>query len=104
MKRPRAEEKESTAKTTATTAADGGGGGGRPSPRLYVGGLHKSVKEGEILRLFVPHGRVVKEEYPFHMHGPRKGEPRGYVGGVVVRGVCIVQTDRRPTHVDYYSL
>lgn len=55
-----------------------GGGGGRPSPRLYVGGLHRSVTEGEILKLFLPHGRVLKEDFPFHLHGPRKGEPRGY--------------------------
>jgi hypothetical protein len=36
------------------------------------------VKEGEVLRLFLPYGRVVKSDFCWHTAGPRKGEPRGY--------------------------
>lgn len=63
---------------SAEISRHGGAGGGRPCPRLFVGGLHRSVKEGEILRLFLPYGRIVKEDFCWHTAGPRKGEPRGY--------------------------
>lgn len=43
-----------------------------------MGGLHRSVREGEFLRLFLPYGRIVKEDFCWHTAGPRKGEPRGY--------------------------
>ena len=88
----------------AAAGAASGAGGGRPSPRLWVGGLHKTVKEGDILRLCVAHGRVVKEDYPFHMHGPRKGEPRGYVRFFPIKSrsthACMVLITGLPFNID----
>lgn len=45
---------------------------------MFVGGLSRSVAEGELLRLFMPYGRIVKSDYCWHLHGPKKGEPRGF--------------------------
>jgi len=46
--------------------------------RLYVGNLDKRVTEYMVLQLFKRHGKIVKEQFMWHIHGPRRGEPRGY--------------------------
>lgn len=51
---------------------------GRASPTLFVGSLAKSVQEKDVLTLFLPFGKIVDIAFFWHMHGPRKGEPKGY--------------------------
>ena len=35
------------------------------------------VSEAVIIKLFTPFGKVVREQFCYHMVGPRRGEPRG---------------------------
>jgi hypothetical protein len=51
---------------------------GRAGPKLFVGSLAKSVQEKDVLNLFLPYGKIVDIAFFWHMHGPRKGEPKGY--------------------------
>ncbi|EWM26387.1 polyadenylate-binding protein [Nannochloropsis gaditana] len=51
---------------------------GRPGPKLFIGSLAKSVQEKDVLNLFLPYGKVVDIAFFWHMHGPRKGEPKGF--------------------------
>jgi hypothetical protein len=54
--------------------------------KLYVGGLDPRVNEAMIIKLFRPHGKIVREQFMWHNHGPRRGEPRGY---------CFVEYSKR---------
>ena len=46
--------------------------------KLYVGNLDKRVTEYHILKLFQPHGRIVREQFMWHVSGPQRGQPRGF--------------------------
>lgn len=46
--------------------------------KLYVGNLDPRVTEYHIIQLFRPFGEIVKEDFAWHTHGPKKGEPRGF--------------------------
>ncbi len=43
-----------------------------------MGCLAKSVQEKDILTLFSPVGKLTDLQFHWQMHGPRKGEPKGY--------------------------
>lgn len=36
------------------------------------------MQEKDVLNLFLPYGKIVDIAFFWHMHGPRKGEPKGY--------------------------
>ncbi|KAL6071193.1 RNA-binding protein RbpA [Balamuthia mandrillaris] len=46
--------------------------------KLYVGNLSPMTTEYHILKLFRPFGTIVREQFVWHKHGPRRGEPRGF--------------------------
>ncbi|KAI8092598.1 uncharacterized protein BX664DRAFT_327674 [Halteromyces radiatus] len=46
--------------------------------RLYIGNLDPSVDEYAVMKLFEPYGKIIVFEYMFYLHGPKKGQPRGY--------------------------
>jgi len=46
--------------------------------RLYVGNLDKRVTEYMVYQLCKRYGKIVKEQFMWYVHGPRRGEPRGY--------------------------
>jgi RNA recognition motif-containing protein len=46
--------------------------------RLFVGNLHSSVTEGDLIRLFQKCGTVVDVNYMWHKVGPKKGQPKGF--------------------------
>ena len=59
----------------------GGSSGGErevSEHKLYVGNLDSRVTEFMIIKLFRKYGKIVREEFMWHAHGPRRGEPRGY--------------------------
>eukprot|EP00752_Nemacystus_decipiens_P005763 g5212.t1 len=76
----------------AAAAAAGAGAGAReevveppppdvegiPNETLFVGNLSYRVSEAVIIKLFTPFGKVVREQFCYHMVGPRRGEPRGF--------------------------
>ncbi|CAM9503171.1 unnamed protein product, partial [Sphacelaria rigidula] len=51
---------------------------GVPNETLFVGNLSYKVSEAVIIKLFTPFGKVVREQFCYHMTGPRRGEPRGF--------------------------
>ncbi|CAM9608815.1 unnamed protein product, partial [Laminaria digitata] len=51
---------------------------GVPNETLFVGNLSYKVSEAVIIKLFTPFGKVVREQFCYHMVGPRRGEPRGF--------------------------
>ncbi|CAM9480351.1 unnamed protein product [Pylaiella littoralis] len=51
---------------------------GIPNETLFVGNLSYRVSEAVIIKLFTPFGKVVREQFCYHMVGPRRGEPRGF--------------------------
>eukprot|EP01103_Thecamoeba_quadrilineata_P015111 TRINITY_DN4676_c0_g1_i2.p1 TRINITY_DN4676_c0_g1~~TRINITY_DN4676_c0_g1_i2.p1 ORF type:complete len:172 (-),score=27.83 TRINITY_DN4676_c0_g1_i2:24-539(-) len=46
--------------------------------KLYVGNLDLRVTEYHIIKIFKPFGKLLREEFLWHTHGPKRGEPRGY--------------------------
>eukprot|EP00741_Cyanophora_paradoxa_P018645 tig00021072_g17995.t1 len=46
--------------------------------KLYVGNLDARITEYAVLKLFRTYGKIVREEFLWHQHGQKKGEPRGY--------------------------
>ncbi|SAM02948.1 hypothetical protein [Absidia glauca] len=46
--------------------------------RLYIGNLDSTVDEYAVIKLFEPYGKIVVFEFMFFLHGPKKGQPRGY--------------------------
>ncbi|KAJ1969928.1 hypothetical protein IWQ62_000299 [Dispira parvispora] len=45
---------------------------------LYIGNLDPSVDEYAIIKLFAPFGEITRIDYKFHLHGPKRGQPRGF--------------------------
>ena len=50
----------------------------KASPRLYVGNLHHSTSEGDLIKLFMKHGTVKDVTYLWHKVGPNRGQPKGF--------------------------
>ncbi|KAL3678619.1 hypothetical protein R1sor_021575 [Riccia sorocarpa] len=46
--------------------------------KLYIGNLDHRVTEYHVIKMFSPFGTIRCEEYMWHTHGPRRGEPRGF--------------------------
>lgn len=46
--------------------------------RLFVGNLHNSVTEGDLIKLFQKCGTVTDVNYMWHKFGPSKGQPKGF--------------------------
>eukprot|EP00899_Mesostigma_viride_P017301 jgi/Mesvir1/25572/Mv01805-RA.1 len=46
--------------------------------KLYVGNLDRRLNEYLLIKLFEPFGKIKREEFMWHTHGPRRGEPRGF--------------------------
>ncbi|KAF5391020.1 hypothetical protein D9757_003938 [Collybiopsis confluens] len=46
--------------------------------RLFIGNLHPSVTEYNLLQMFAKYGKVTKLDFLFHKSGELKGKPRGY--------------------------
>ncbi|CAM6084165.1 unnamed protein product [Calypogeia fissa] len=46
--------------------------------KLYLGNLDHRVTEYHIIKMFSPFGKIRCEEYMWHTHGPKRGEPRGF--------------------------
>ena len=40
--------------------------------------LSSSPARYHILKLFTPFGKIRREEFLWHTHGPKRGEPRGF--------------------------
>ena len=46
--------------------------------KLFVGSLHPSVTEGDLIHIFSSIGKVSKVDYLWHLNGPYRGQPRGF--------------------------
>lgn len=66
--------------------------------RLYVGNLHPSTTDYDLVQLFSPYGKLAKLDLLFHKVGPLRGQPRGYAFVEYVRG-----EDARAAHVQLSS-
>ncbi|BBN20117.1 RNA-binding protein 18 [Marchantia polymorpha subsp. ruderalis] len=53
-------------------------GGEKREHKLYIGNLDHRVTEYHVIKLFSPFGKIRCEEYMWHTHGPKRGEPRGF--------------------------
>lgn len=51
---------------------------GKRVNRLYIGNLDHRITEYQVIKMFSPFGKICFEEFIWHKHGPRKGEPRGF--------------------------
>ena len=46
--------------------------------RLFVGNLHPSVTESDLLTIFCKAGKVSRVDYVWHLSGPKRGQPQGF--------------------------
>jgi RNA recognition motif-containing protein len=46
--------------------------------KLFVGNLHQSTSEGDLIKLFQFCGNVLSIDYVWHKSGPLKGMPKGF--------------------------
>jgi RNA recognition motif-containing protein len=46
--------------------------------KLYIGNLHPSTTEGDLIKLFQKYGTVEEVRYIWHKNGPLKGRPKGF--------------------------
>ncbi|CAN6463803.1 unnamed protein product [Victoria cruziana] len=46
--------------------------------RLYIGNLDQRITESQVIKMFSPYGKIISEDFLWHRHGPRRGEPRGF--------------------------
>ncbi|KAJ7969893.1 RNA-binding protein-like RNA recognition motif protein [Quillaja saponaria] len=46
--------------------------------RLYIGNLDLRITEAALIKMFSPFGKIVSEDFLWHTHGPKRGEPRGF--------------------------
>jgi RNA recognition motif-containing protein len=45
---------------------------------IFVGNLHPSVSEGDLIKMFQEYGEVKNISYMWHKIGPQRGQPKGY--------------------------
>lgn len=50
----------------------------KPSTRLYVGNMHNSTTEGDLIKIFQRYGTVKDVTYLWHRFGPNRGQPKGF--------------------------
>ena len=46
--------------------------------RVFIGNMHPSTSEGDLIKLFQNFGTVKEVAYLWHKFGPNKGQPKGY--------------------------
>ncbi|XP_016481877.1 uncharacterized protein LOC107802813 [Nicotiana tabacum] len=46
--------------------------------RLYVENLDLRISEAALIKMFSPYGKIVAEDFLWHIRGPKRGEPRDY--------------------------
>lgn len=46
--------------------------------KLYVGNLAPTANEYHVIKLFQQYGKIVREQFIWHKHGPKRGEPKGF--------------------------
>lgn len=46
--------------------------------KLYIGNLHPSTTEGDLIKLFQKYGTVEELHYIWHKTGPLRGRPKGF--------------------------
>jgi len=46
--------------------------------KLFVGNIHFSVTEGDLIKVFQKCGSVLSVNYMWHKIGPNKGQPKGF--------------------------
>eukprot|EP00697_Spironema_sp_BW2_P014787 gnl/Spiro4/5356_TR2721_c0_g3_i1.p1 gnl/Spiro4/5356_TR2721_c0_g3~~gnl/Spiro4/5356_TR2721_c0_g3_i1.p1 ORF type:complete len:176 (-),score=63.68 gnl/Spiro4/5356_TR2721_c0_g3_i1:91-618(-) len=46
--------------------------------KLYVGNLDLRITEGQLVKLFKPFGKIVREDFIWHTQGHQRGAPRGF--------------------------
>ena len=46
--------------------------------RLFIGNLHPSTSEGDLIHIFSAFGKLNNVEYVWHKSGPEKGRPKGF--------------------------
>jgi RNA recognition motif-containing protein len=46
--------------------------------RIFVGNMHHSVSEGDLIKLFSGVGKVNSVTYMWHKVGPNRGQPKGF--------------------------
>lgn len=46
--------------------------------KLYIGNLHFSVTEGDLIKVFSDIGKIKTVNYVWHFTGPQRGMPRGF--------------------------
>lgn len=51
---------------------------GKCSNRLYIGNLHPSTSEGDLINIFKDFGKITKVDYMWHKSGPNRGQPKGF--------------------------
>ena len=59
--------------------------------RVFVGNMHPSTTEGDLIKIFQNFGTVKEVAYLWHKFGPNKGQPKGYA---FVEMSSMVETDR----------
>eukprot|EP00794_Sanderia_malayensis_P018810 gene18810-20706_t len=46
--------------------------------KIWIGNIDKRLTEYQLIQMLKQFGDIKKFEFLFHLHGPMKGEPRGY--------------------------
>lgn len=64
---------------------------GSVNRRVFVGNMHHSTSEGDLIKLFQNVGTVKDVAYLWHKFGPNKGQPKGYA---FVEMSSVEETDR----------
>lgn len=45
---------------------------------IFIGNLHNSVTEKDLIKIFQPYGTIIQVNYIWHRSGPLKGQPKGF--------------------------
>ena len=69
---------DTTTTTTSTSSSSTAATAVMTSKKLFVGNLHSSTSEGDIIKLFTRIGTVLHIDYIWHTSGPFRGQPRGF--------------------------
>jgi RNA recognition motif-containing protein len=51
---------------------------GTSPKRIFVGNLHPSTTERDLITIFQLYGNILTVNYLWHKTGPKKGQPKGY--------------------------
>ncbi|KAH1053278.1 hypothetical protein GYH30_022521 [Glycine max] len=50
----------------------------RGESRLYIGNLDLRITKASLLKLISPYGKIISEDFLWHMRSPKPGEPHGF--------------------------